>query len=296
MILWQVDEKGVRHPARYGSFPMPATAAGYSQIQYEIYGLYRALQHWKLYLVGCNNLTVEMDASAVEGMLKKPDQQPRATLNRWISVILMTDFKFRHVDATKFRAPDALSRRPKADDDYIEQESDGAEWLERIALYMRILEGSEAEYTAENKAELSYSSQDLPSCYLSKVQIDQELKDISYFLNTLEMPRISLQRKKRFLLKAKQFFWRNEHLYRQSSNGNYPQRVLMDPTSRLRSLIQIHEKLGHRGVEATYRTLQKRVFWPRMLDDVRHHVRSCHDCQLRSVSKFNQPVTVSLPS
>ncbi|KAI5830298.1 hypothetical protein K523DRAFT_272461, partial [Schizophyllum commune Tattone D] len=36
---------------------------------------------------------------------------------------------------------------------------------------------------------------------------------------------------------------------------------------------------GHRGVQGTFDTLRKRVFWPHLFSDVRHHVRSCHDCQ-----------------
>jgi transposase InsO family protein len=291
MILWQVDEKGVRHPARYSSIPMPASAVNYPQIKYEIYGLYRALRHWKFYLVGVTNLTVEMDASAVEGMLKNPDQQPNAIINRWIEGILYFDFKFKHVDAAHFRAPDALSRRPPAEDDETEESDEGA-WLDHLTLFAK----RAVRHERKERPEIAYHAEELPSCLQTRAQIDEELRDISHFLRTLEIPRMSIQRKKRFIQKAQKYFWQNDRLYRQDTEDAMPQRVILDPTSRLRALIQAHENLGHRGVEATYKTLKKRVFWPRMLDDVRHHVHSCHDCQLRSVDKYNKPITVSLPS
>ena len=43
MVLLQVDEKGDRRPAHYGSIPMNDRERRYSQPKLELYGLYRAL-------------------------------------------------------------------------------------------------------------------------------------------------------------------------------------------------------------------------------------------------------------
>src|SRR5579871_458017 len=57
-----------------------------------------------------------------------------------------------------------------------------------------------------------------------------------------------------------------------------------------------HEGLGHRGVEGVFQTLRNWFYWPRMHQDVEHHVRSCHECQIRSVKKVEIPITISAPA
>ena len=54
----------------------------YSQPKLELYGLFRALRAYRLYLVGVKNLHVEVDAKYIKGMLNEPDLQPNATINR----------------------------------------------------------------------------------------------------------------------------------------------------------------------------------------------------------------------
>ncbi|KAI5830299.1 hypothetical protein K523DRAFT_302954, partial [Schizophyllum commune Tattone D] len=94
----------------------------YSQPKLELFGLYRALRHWRLYL----------------GMLNDPDLQPNATINRWIQGILLFDFKLIHVPAERFKGPDALSRRPRSPEDRVESDDDS--WLDNIALFTSICE------------------------------------------------------------------------------------------------------------------------------------------------------------
>jgi hypothetical protein len=89
--------------------------AHYSPPRLELYGLYHALWHWRLHLVGVKKLIVEVDAKYIKGMLKEPDLQCNAAINRWIQGILTFDFELVHVPAIKFRGPDALSRRLMAE-------------------------------------------------------------------------------------------------------------------------------------------------------------------------------------
>jgi hypothetical protein len=69
----------------------------YSQPKLELFGLYRALRHWQLHIIGIKNLHVEVDAMYIKGMLNEPDLQPNAAINRWIQGILLFDFKLVHV-------------------------------------------------------------------------------------------------------------------------------------------------------------------------------------------------------
>ena len=66
----------------------------------------------------------------IKGMLNEPDLQPNATINRWIQGILLFDFELIHVPATKFKGPDALSRKEQTPEDLANAESDD-EWLDR---------------------------------------------------------------------------------------------------------------------------------------------------------------------
>ena len=136
-ILSQLDEQGRKRSARYGSIPMNERESRYSQPKLELYGLFRALRAYRLYLVGIKRLQVEVDAKYIKGMLNEPDLQPNATINRWIQGILLFDFELIHVPATKFKGPDALSRKEQTPEDLANAESDD-EWLDHIALQAAI--------------------------------------------------------------------------------------------------------------------------------------------------------------
>jgi hypothetical protein len=111
MVLLQMDEMGRRRPARYGSIPLGEVEQRYSQPKLELYGLYRALRAFRLYLIGVKNLIVEVDAKYIKGMLNAPDLQPNAAMNRWIQGIMLFDFVLKHVPGKNHHAADALSRR-----------------------------------------------------------------------------------------------------------------------------------------------------------------------------------------
>ncbi|VDC04371.1 unnamed protein product [Peniophora sp. CBMAI 1063] len=53
-ILSQLDEHGRRQPARYGSLPMGDVESRYSQAKLELYGLFRAMKAFGLYLVNAH--------------------------------------------------------------------------------------------------------------------------------------------------------------------------------------------------------------------------------------------------
>ncbi len=101
MVLSQIDENGKRRPARYGSIILKNQETRYSQPKLELYGLFRALREWRIYLIGAKKLQVEVDAKYIKGMLDQPDLMPNAPMNRWIQGILLFDFELIHVPATK---------------------------------------------------------------------------------------------------------------------------------------------------------------------------------------------------
>lgn len=123
--IYQEDVKDpkIKYYARFGSIPLNDREARFSQPKRELFGMMRALDACKHWLIGCRKLIVETDASYIIGMLRNPDQMPNATINRWIENIKMFHFILRHVAGATF-GPDGLSRRIAypGDDKYKESE------------------------------------------------------------------------------------------------------------------------------------------------------------------------------
>ena len=81
-ILSQIGEDGKRYPSRFGSITWNDREKNYSQAKVELYGLMRALRAMRVFIVGLKNLTVEVDAKYIKGMLNNPDIQPNTMINR----------------------------------------------------------------------------------------------------------------------------------------------------------------------------------------------------------------------
>ncbi|KAG9219834.1 hypothetical protein CCMSSC00406_0009390 [Pleurotus cornucopiae] len=109
-ILSQIGNDSKRYPSRFGSITWNERESRYSQAKNELYGLFRALQATKLWLVGVKKLVVEVDAKYIKGMINNPDIHPNATINRWIAGILLFDFELRHVPGKSHAPADGLSR------------------------------------------------------------------------------------------------------------------------------------------------------------------------------------------
>ncbi|KAJ8462647.1 hypothetical protein ONZ51_g10761 [Trametes cubensis] len=289
-ILSQIDDEGKRRPARYGSLPMNETESNYSQPKLELYGLYRALRRWRLYLVGVKTLHVEVDAKYIKGMLNEPDLQLNATINRWIQGILLFDFKLVHVPAAQHKGPDALSRRPLGEGEVVE-EDDGDEWLDNIALYIGTTPSE-----AKDQFEMLSGYDETAKVYLTPTTTqDQVLRMIFRFLSDLEVPEFSTPRARfKFLRKCHNYFAKDGVMYRRYAQ-RMPVKVVFEENERRRILEEAHDQFGHKGVRATFETVQLRFFWPFYHGDVRCHVGGCRECQIRSVKKVEVPLIISTP-
>ena len=331
-ILLQVGEDGKRYPNRFGSIAWNEREKNYSQAKLELYGLMRALKAVRLYIVGVGNLTVEVDAKYIKGMLNNPDVQPNATINRWIATILLFHFKLVHVPAAKHTGADGLSRRPRAPEDEDEEE-DVEDWIDRVngfamwelwrkepevgreVFAVEVDEGSveeeveEADSGGEAEREEEDSTEDggrrvgvgdfeeveeIPRTE-NAIQRDGRLMDIQKFLEEQVFPPEMEYREQRQLIRsARRFMARDGELWRKKGNGQHQKVPRND--RRLRLLRIAHDQMGHRGVFATLARLQDRFWWPKMEEDVKWFVRTCHECQLRQMRQFVTPPVVAKPA
>ena len=310
-ILSQEDEKGRRSPARYGSLPLKPTEARYGQSKLELYGLFRALRHYRAFIVGVKNLIVEVDASSIKGMLDNPDVQASAVINRWIQGIQQFEFQLVHVPAHKHRGPDALSRRPFTEQDF-SGESDPEEWVDNIALFTQLHPPTPNSPTPTTypsdppplledttfmdflDPRLSYVRKSLSG---TKTHHDPEveLDNILCYLVTGKEPKLgSRQEVERFRKLAAQYYLKGVHLYRRQ-DGSPPRVVIFNKKRRRAILWEMHEENAHHGVWAVAKQTTLRYYWPHIQEDIKRHIKSCHTCQLRSTKKMHLPITVSKP-
>jgi hypothetical protein len=110
-ILSQCDSENpkIRYFAHFGSIMLNEHEARFSQPKLELYSLYRTIRMLKLYLIGCCNLIIEVDAQYIKGMLANPNIAPSASINWWIISILVFHFTLVHIPSS-FHGPNGLSR------------------------------------------------------------------------------------------------------------------------------------------------------------------------------------------
>ena len=310
-ILSQEDDQGRRAPARYGSLPLTTTEANYGQSKLELYGLFRALRHYRAFIAGVKHLVVEVDASSIKGMLAHPDIQASAVVNRWIQGVHQFDFKLVHVPAHKHKGPDALSRRPATHSESSDT-TDPEEWVDNIALLTQththappldpfpilptptpnILEDIQFMEFLQNGQPQQYHS------WAGTVQSrdpEKDLQEVLRYLVTQELPLTKTRREKiRFQNLAAQFFLHGNHMYRQRPSSS-PQVVIFNKKRRRGILWEMHEDNAHHGVWAVAQQVTLRYYWPYMANDIKYHIQSCHACQLRSTKKMHLPITMSQP-
>lgn len=238
-ILSQEDEQGRRAPARYGSLPLKEPETRYGQSKLELYGLFRALRHYRAFVVGVKNFIVEVDASSIKGMLDNPDIQASAVINRWIQGIQQFDFQLIHVPAYKHKGPDAPSRRRFETQDH-SGESDPEEWVDNIALYAQLQSPDTFPQTPEEPFNqindtlfmdfLSPQRDDLKTVWSGTAAHqsgEDELNNILRYLVTGQDPQLRRNALARFKRKAQQFFLQGVHMYRRQ-NGSSPQVVIFN--------------------------------------------------------------------
>ena len=91
---------------------------------------------------------------------------------------------------------------------------------------------------------------------------------------------------KSFIRKTKNYFLHDgDRLWKIESKGKVPRSVIIDVDRRSALIAEAHNDVGHRGCDATYKTLSERFFWPNMYDEIAYFVRSCNIFQLRSKTR-----------
>ncbi|GBG73291.1 hypothetical protein CBR_g13010 [Chara braunii] len=106
-VLAQQDGKKLR-PIEYMSKKMPSKKQAKSTYERELYALYKALVHWRHFLLG-RFFYLRTDHQTLKWIKTQPALSD--ALKRWIEVIDQYDFKLEYLKGEYNKVADALSRR-----------------------------------------------------------------------------------------------------------------------------------------------------------------------------------------
>ena len=181
--LCQADPENPRkrYYARFGSIPLNEREQRFSQPKLELYGLFRALRAYKIFIVGVRNLIIEVDARCICGMLNNPNTAPSASLNRWIVSILTFHFELLHVPG-KQHGPDGLSRRPPQPGDLSDDEEgpeDFDNWVDNLYGFAHLLNPS-APKSDSAKLLCAFAMEQSHQCPEDTTDSDREEPPLAY--------------------------------------------------------------------------------------------------------------------
>ena len=321
-VLSQIGTDNKRYPSRFGSITWNEREQRYSQAKIELYGLFRALRHVRLWVVGVRNFCVEVDAKYIKGMINNPDFQPNATINRWIAGILLFDFKLRHVPGKDHSPADGLSRRQGALEDQPE-EDDFNDWIDRsYAFATEVLNHSRVtvnspglRYQPPSSIIPSTTAKAHPPAHTAPTSFalsllgegttiprsenahrqDNELSKFESFLrDTIRPPEMKEDQFRQFVKKATGFFILEGKLWKHDSHGRH--KLVIPEMKRIALVQEAHDMLGHKGLFSVRTRLLDRFWWPMLEHDVKWYIRTCHECQVRLLKKIHIPPTVPTPA
>ncbi|GBG72924.1 hypothetical protein CBR_g12646 [Chara braunii] len=107
--LWRDRRDGKKlRPIEYMSKKMPSKKLAKSTYERELYALYKALVHWRQFLLG-RFFYLRTDHQTLKWM---KTQLALSDAERWIEVIDQYDFKLEYLKGEYNKVADALSRRP----------------------------------------------------------------------------------------------------------------------------------------------------------------------------------------
>jgi len=319
-ILLQVGKDGKRYPSRFGSISLTEVESRYSQAKLELYGLFRALRTVRVHIFGITNLTVEVDAKYIKGMINNPDLQPNATINRWIAGILLFSFTLVHVPATTHTGADGLSRRQPAEGD-IAEEDDHEDWLDcSYSFSIEILNDRSCAITGTGFDITRYpytlpipNPLTHPPAFVALLDTrepepdnptiprsdeaqakDARIIQIHRFLENHKKPiDLTDEEYESVVTSSTRYFILDQKLWRCNSQGKH-QLVVPEPR-RYRILKEVHDDLGHKGVYLIHARLLLRFWWPMIIKDIKWYNKTCHECQIRQSRKLHIPPTVPIP-
>lgn len=302
--------------------PTERNDANYSAMKLELLGLKWAVtEKFREYLLG-NTFTVLTDNNPLAYL---DTAKLGATEMRWVAQLAQFNFKVQYRSGRTNRHADALSRNPIPGND-VTVEPDGTDVLSHLAvsselpqqLKVRVEELMTEATSMQMQSDLSIdevrtrssninpvgSSSSLPGFSQADLSRLQETDpDIGHFLRLKKLmlkpdgrTLHSLPRNvKHYIREWDRIVCIGNVWSREVQFQNQLVRQILLPTSlKQRVLEELHDNLGHQGVDRTLSLCRNRFFWPGMAADVERYCQNCHRCLVAKTKPKVRPTMGSI--
>ncbi|KAK1588944.1 hypothetical protein Q3G72_028877 [Acer saccharum] len=254
-VLGQRVDK-VPHAIYYASRTLNDAQLNYSTTEKELLAVVFALEKFRTYLVGAK-VIVYSDHAALRHLLQKKDAKPR--LIRWILLLQEFDLEIQDKKGSENVVADHLSRLVQVNPDEVDI----------LPLHEKF---PDEQLLAVMDSEPWYA--DL----------------VNYLVSGVVPEDLNSQGRKRFITKAKKYFWDNPYLYTHGPDSVI--RRCVPESEQIDVLRFCHELLcgGHFGARKTaLKVLQSGFFWESLHKDTVRFCLACDRCQRTgSISKRNE--------
>lgn len=313
-VLMQRDDEDKLHPIAYFSQKLSSTEVNYPVHELELLAIFKALKHWRHYLIN-NETLVYTDHKPLKHLMDQSSLSLRQ--QRWIT--FLSDFKVEiiAVEGTKNIVADCLSRYAYASEALTEasvvikghlpavmteqnrDEHSRMSWVysimgfDQITCYAPYEEPCDAFWKPYARSSVGDEE---PSLQDNPVHIKESLLE-AYKSDTFCQRILSgvfEQMPHRYGERDGLVYYidddKREVLYIPPNAQASPRyqvtehpvegdEVRISVTLREELIREVHEGSGHGGVAKVYNSLRRYCYWPRMHKNVHNFIRGCHKCQ-----------------
>ena len=274
-VLAQYQEDGL-HPARFESGIWSDAEKKYDAVRLECRGLLKLLKKFRFWVYG-RHFFIQTDSRTLVWILNQPPNDlPNAMMTRWLSYIRLFDFDVEHINGKKNGAADGLSRRGLGPGEEKEEE-DPDDFF---------------EHKVGNISAGTWSSRLNSRIFLVETEYMGDDLVLGEYLETLRRPQgFSDSQFQQLRKRSRQFFIRDGYLFKRGRKRGIPaRRVIGLPEQREEAIRELHDEIGHRGVQVTFEHLARRYQWKGMYEDVAKWIKTCEICQKRARNRMEEPL------
>ena len=286
-ILSQKQPDGTTRVIAYASRrlrPTERNEANYSSFKLEMLALKWAVtEKFRGYLLGAQ-FVVYTDNNPVAHF---KSSKLGALEQRWAAQLAQFDFEV-HYRPGRINRADALSRLPS----HTVFKQEGSPIPPEVALGQEVWCQSTDATKAPQEA-VPEGTQVLPTlltCDLARLQ--REDPELGPVLKQWPEKPTSKSVGTTLLREHHRLQLKDGVLHRQVTDTSWGkiEQLVLPSTLRPDVLIEMHDKMGHQGVERTTSLLRQRVYWPGMTKDVQRYIEQCPRCQLNKKSAVKPPM------